>query len=107
MYIGSHGFDHYWLDTLSPESQQKEVDLALDFLAWIGCDTERWIMCYPNGSYNDSLLDILADYGCVLGLTTAMGIADLDAHNPLTLPRLNTNDLPKRANEAPNEWTKK
>lgn len=107
MYIGSHGFDHYWLDTLPPEVQTKEVDLAVDFLTQVGSDTDRWVMCYPNGSFDHSLLEILADRGCVLGLTTAVGIADLDCHNPLTLPRLNTNDLPKQADADPNEWTLK
>ena len=107
MYIGSHGFDHYWLDTLPPETQQKEVDLAVDFLIRVGSDTARWVMCCPNGSYNENLLNILAASGCAIGLTTEVGIADLDIHNPLTLPRLNTNDLPKQAEASPNEWTRK
>jgi peptidoglycan/xylan/chitin deacetylase (PgdA/CDA1 family) len=107
MYIGSHGFDHYWLNTLASEAQQREVDLAVKFLNQVGSDTSRWVMCYPNGSWNESLLQILAKNGCILGLTTAVGIANLDVDNLLTLPRLNTNDLPKQAGAAANEWTLK
>jgi len=105
MYIGSHGFDHYWLNSINGDKQKKEIDISLRFLKSIGINTERWIMCYPYGAYDNSLLSILKDRGCVIGLTTNIGIADLEKDNPLTLPRLNTNDLPKNSNELPNEWT--
>jgi len=62
-------------------------------------------MCYPYGAYNHSLLNLLKDRGCVVGLTTHVGIADLKQDVPLTLPRLDTNDLPKNSNASPNEWT--
>lgn len=107
MYVGSHGFDHYWLNYLLPEDQEQEINLAIQFLEKLGLDTSSWVMCYPNGGYNDSLLEILAARGCVLGLTTEVGIADLGSNHPLRLPRLNTNDLPKQAGAAPNEWTLK
>jgi len=29
MYIGSHGFDHYWLNYISDNDQKKEIDLSL------------------------------------------------------------------------------
>ncbi len=105
MYIGSHGFNHYWLNSINENEQEKEIDLSLQFLERIGSNTERWIMCYPYGAYNNSLLNILEDRGCVVGLTTNVGIADLGKDNPLTLPRLDTNDLPKKSNEPPNKWT--
>lgn len=94
MYVGSHGFDHYWLNTLSEEQQQREIDLSLQFLQGIGSDTRRWIMCYPYGAYNEQLLALLRKRHCVAGLTTQVGIADLQQDRALTLPRLDTNDLP-------------
>lgn len=105
MYIGSHGFDHYWLNSISEDDQRKEIDLSLEFLKEIGSDLCHWIMCYPYGAYNESLLTILKERNCSVGLTTKVGIADLEKDNPLTLPRLDTNDLPKKSNESPNEWT--
>ena len=107
MYIGSHGFDHYWLNSLSEDGQRREIDLSLEFLESVGSDPSRWIMCYPYGGYNDTTLKILGERNCLAGLTTEVGIADLARDNPLTLPRLDTNDLPKAANAAPNEWTLK
>ncbi len=107
MFIGSHGFDHVWLDTLEAKEQEKEVDKSLDFLETVGCETGQWAMCYPYGGYNDSLLSILRRRGCRIGLTPRVGIADLRSENPLVLSRLDTNDLPKKADAKPNEWTRR
>jgi peptidoglycan/xylan/chitin deacetylase (PgdA/CDA1 family) len=105
MFIGSHGYGHYWLDTLDRASQRREVELGLKFLRRVGARLDGWIMSYPYGAYDDGLLSILRSTGCRVGLTTKVGIADLNCDNLLTLPRLDTNDLPKRGNAAPNEWT--
>lgn len=95
MCIGSHGYDHYWLNTLPPERQAKEIDLSMDFLRGIGVDMNGWIMNYPYGAYNESLMEILRKSGCALGLSTKVDVADLAKDNPFVLPRLDTNDLPK------------
>lgn len=95
MYIGSHGYDHYWLDSLSPEKQADEIDKSLAFLKRIGSDTNNWIMNYPYGAYNDSLIDIIRQRGCKLAISTNVAIANLSPAQAYTLPRLDTNDLPK------------
>jgi hypothetical protein len=64
-------------------------------------------MCYPYGSYNDPLLSVLRTRGCKLGLTTRVEIADLEADDPLTLPRLDTNDLPTDPDAEVHPWTLK
>ncbi|NQU83653.1 MAG: polysaccharide deacetylase family protein [Parcubacteria group bacterium] len=107
MHIGNHGFSHSWLDTLSSSEQEKEMDLSLKFLEEVGCDNNNWTICYPYGGYNESLLEIIKSKGCAIGLTLSVGIADLEKDNLLTLPRLDTNDLPKSGNAEPNEWTLK
>ena len=94
MYFGSHGFGHYWLNTVPPEAQEREIDLSLQFLHRIGSDTTRWIMCYPYGAYDEALVALLQRRHCTVGLTTQVGIADLERDHRLTLPRLDTNDLP-------------
>lgn len=105
MSIGSHGHNHLWLGTLTRPQQEEEIDRSLDFLKSVGVDTRRWIMCYPYGSWNDSLLSVLKSRNCVAGLTTEVGLARPGEHNPLVLPRLDTNDLPKNADAPENEWT--
>ena len=105
MAIGSHGYDHYWLDTLDRPGQEREIDLSLDFLKRLGCGTADWVISYPYGAYNEGLLTLLRRKGCILGFTTKVAIADLGTEDPLALSRLDTNDLPKTSTAAVNEWT--
>ena len=107
MYIGSHGWDHYWLNALSPSQQAREIERSLHFLKGIGSDVSRWTMAYPYGAYNDSLLSLMKKHGGTVGLTTEVRVADLSVDVPLALPRLDTNDLPQAAGAEANEWTRK
>lgn len=105
MYIGSHGYSHEWLDSIPPDEQKREIDISLDLLQKTGCNTEHWIMSYPYGAYNESLLSIIKEKGCIAGLTTNMNVANLSQENPLTLSRLDTQDLPQDRKAGPHKWT--
>ena len=107
MYIGSHGYDHLWMDTLEAPAQEREVGKSLEFLKSLGCGTKNWAMCYPYGGWNESLVQILREKGCKVGLTTRVAIADIRLEDPLRLSRIDTNDLPKRAGAEPNVWTRR
>lgn len=100
MFFGSHGYDHYWLDSLPPEKQASEVDASLSFLKQLGCDMRQWVMNYPYGGYNDSLIQIIKERGCKLALTTKPEEAELSIASAYQLPRLDTNDLPKNRQAA-------
>ena len=106
MYVGSHGYDHRWLNTLSSEDQRVEITKSLEFLGELGAPTSKWVMCYPYGGYDDRLVELLRTLGCALGLTVDVGVADTLKHDPLLLPRLDTNDFPKDRNAPPDRWTK-
>ena len=107
MYVGSHGWDHYWLNQVSQQKQEQEIGLSLQFLSQTGSSLENWVMCYPFGSYNDSLVQIMKSKNCKLALTTQADIAVLNKENAFTLPRLDTNDLPKSPEALANGWTQK
>jgi peptidoglycan/xylan/chitin deacetylase (PgdA/CDA1 family) len=94
MHIGSHGYTHAWLDHVSPQEQAVEIDRSLEFLQKVGVGKDKWTMCYPYGGFNDSLLRVLRARQCRLGFTVEARIADLDVDDRLTLPRVDTNDLP-------------
>lgn len=94
MHIGSHGYAHAWLNRLSPQAQAEEIDRSLDFLQKLGVGRTDWSMCYPYGGVDDSLLQILRTRQCPLGFTAEPRIAELEVDDRLTLPRLDTNDLP-------------
>ena len=95
MYIGSHGSMHYWLDKISPEEQEKDIEQSLNFLESVGAPIKDWVMCYPYGAYNDSTLSLLGKYEAALGVTTEGRVANLEADNSFTLPRLDTNEFPQ------------
>jgi peptidoglycan/xylan/chitin deacetylase (PgdA/CDA1 family) len=94
MHIGSHGYAHVWLDHVCPETQAVEIDRSLEFLRKLRVGKDEWTMCYPYGGFNGPLLEILRDRQCRLGFTVEARVADLDVDDPLTLPRIDTNDLP-------------
>jgi len=104
MTIASHGYDHYWLGTLSTEQQEEQIGKSVDFLKRFHPRDKKYLMCYPYGSYNESLLKILRRKKFVAGFTTAVDIVR-PGYEPLLLPRLDTNDLPKVGTASPCKWT--
>ncbi len=99
MYVGSHGYHHYWLDKLAKEKQEIEIVRSLDFLKSLGAPTLDWVMCYPYGAYNNTLIDLLKDSGCALAFTTEVGHAQIKKENAFTIQRFDTNDFPPVSNK--------
>lgn len=95
MYVGSHGCMHYWLDQINEDEQRLEISKSLQFLEQVKAPTSDWIMCYPYGAYNKKTLSILKEFNASIGITTEPRVALINKDNPLTLPRLDTNDLPQ------------
>lgn len=107
MHIGSHGYDHYWLGSLSKEKQQIEIEKSIKFISEVGGDINNWSICYPYGNYNDDTIALLKENGCKLGLTTEVNIVDFNSKISdaiYKLPRLDTNDLPKNSIANVNQW---
>ncbi|MBN2165701.1 MAG: polysaccharide deacetylase family protein [Marinilabiliaceae bacterium] len=104
MHIGVHGYDHFWLGSLSRDKQKYEIEKSLEFLKEIDCDLNKWTMCYPYGNYNETTIDLLSEYNCKLAFTTEVNVADIKIKHRFTLPRLDTNDIPKEKNSEVNEW---
>lgn len=95
MFIGVHGYDHYWLGKLSKEKMQDDISNALEVMdAFI--DPNHWVMNYPYGDYNQDTLDFIRKRGACLGLTTAVRIANLCTDSQYELPRLDCNDFPPK-----------
>jgi peptidoglycan/xylan/chitin deacetylase (PgdA/CDA1 family) len=107
MYIGCHGHTHVWFDHLSPRELDAELSRSLAFLGDAGLGQEPWVMCYPYGGYDAGLAATMRRHGGALGLLAEPGIADLEKHDSLALPRLDTNDLPQRPTTEAAEWTRR
>jgi peptidoglycan/xylan/chitin deacetylase (PgdA/CDA1 family) len=105
MYVGSHGFDHYWLDSLDEACQRREIELSTRFLESIGTEKDAWTLAYPYGAYDESVLRLLRGGGFRAAFTTEVRLATIGRDDPLLLPRLDTNDLPKQAQAPMSGWT--
>lgn len=107
MHIGSHGYDHYWLGSLSKERQEFEISKSVEFIKTVGGDANNWTIGYPYGDYNEDTITLLKQYGCRMGFTTRVDVANLGEKHPdalYKLPRLDVNDLPKKSDSMPNKW---
>lgn len=104
MHIGCHGYDHYWWNRLEPAQLSVEIDRSLSFLEQYGSGTQNWTAAYPYGSHSPQVEALLGAKGCRLAFTTQVGVARLQAGTLLTLPRLDTNDLPMVADAPVNQW---
>ena len=107
MHFGSHGYDHYWLNSLSKEKQEFEIKKSIEFIKEVGGDPDNWTICYPYGAYNNITIELLKENGCKLGLTTRVDLAAPTQNEDdyiYKLPRLDTNDIPKERNAPLNNW---
>ncbi len=96
MYIGIHGYDHYWLGDLSPEQMRSDISKALEVMDEF-IDRKEWVMNYPYGSFNDDVLKFIEENGACVGLTTEVRIAKIGKDPALQLPRLDCNDFPPKS----------
>jgi peptidoglycan/xylan/chitin deacetylase (PgdA/CDA1 family) len=106
MTIGAHADRHVRLPLLSRDDQATEIDGALRVLDAAGVSTTRFVYSYANGAYNDDSIELLRERGCAVAVSTRPDLAMLVPEALLTLPRLDTNDLPVSADAEPNEWTR-
>ncbi len=103
MIIGSHGYDHFWLGSLTKEEQFCELTKSFDFLKELGVDMRTLSIGYPYGSHNEDTLDIARGLGFKLGFTTRVDVASTADHC-LMIPRLDTNDFPEDGGALTNDW---
>lgn len=96
MFIGIHGYDHYWLRNLPQEQMKEDISLALDVLDQF-IDRKQWVMNYPYGSYNQEVIRYIRQQGACIGLTTDVRVAELGKDSAFELPRLDCNDFPPKS----------
>lgn len=96
MFIGIHGYDHYWLGNLPQEQMKEDISLALDVLDQF-IDRKQWVMNYPYGSYNQEVIRYIRQQGACIGLTTDVRVAELGKDSAFELPRLDCNDFPSKS----------
>ena len=101
MFIGLHGYDHYWLGNLPEEQMKADISEALEVMDEF-IDSSRWVMNYPYGNYSSKVVEYIRSRGACIGLTTEVRVADLGKDNPLELPRQDCNDFPPKSENYKN-----
>lgn len=107
MEVGSHGYAHYWLNSLEAKEQGADIDRSLELLVDLGVSQKDFLFCYPYGAYNQDTLQLLKQRGCGAAVTTRVDLARIGAEEMLEIPRLDTNDLPRSGGVIMAEWTRK
>ena len=98
MFIGVHGYDHYWLGRLPKEKMEEDISKALEVMDDF-IDKEAWVMNYPYGNYSQEVISCIKEKGACLGMTTEVRMADLEKDSAFELPRFDCNDFfPKSDN---------
>lgn len=105
MEFGGHGDRHLALTTMGRDGQAVEIDGALSALDAIGVPKDRFPFSYVKGDFNATSIELLRERGCAIAVTTRVDLARPIATDLLTLPRLDTNDLPFNGDAPPNTWT--
>lgn len=95
MYFGSHSYRHDWFEHIPQDELKTELKKGTKFLNKINKNKDSWIMCYPYGSYNETVIQNLEKIGFRAGLTTEVSNAVLSKKNSFKLSRYDTNDFPQ------------
>lgn len=96
MFIGFHGYDHYWLANLTEEELHNDIQKGLDAIEEF-IDRKCWVLNYPYGNYSEKVYSYAESCGCKLGLTTEVRVAELGKDSRFLLPRLDCNDFPPKS----------
>ena len=96
MFIGFHGYDHYWLANLTEEEMHRDIDKGLDAIDEF-IDREAWVIDYPYGNNSSAVVEYAKSQGCKLGLTTEVRVAKIGVDDKYLLPRLDCNDFPPKS----------
>lgn len=96
MSFGFHGYEHYWLNRLSPSELSRDIQEGLDVFSSV-LDLNDWCCCYPYGSYSEDVITEIQKHGCTSGLTTEVRAYHPEKENIFKIPRLDTNDFPPKS----------
>lgn len=96
MYIGIHGYDHYWLSNLSEDELRMDIKESLMVMDEF-VDCKSWVMSYPYGNYSQRVVEYIKQKGAVLAMTIEARAADLNADSHWELPRFDCNDFPPKS----------
>ena len=98
MEWGIHGYEHSWMNRLTPEELTRDITKAKQVFDGI-VPAHHWTCCYPYGSVSQDVIKVARSLGACCGLTTEVRYADIQKDDIYQLPRLDTNDFPPKSEQ--------
>ena len=98
MEWGIHGYEHCWMNRLTPEELTCDITKAKQVFDGI-IPSHHWTCCYPYGSVSPDVIEVVRTLGACCGLTTEVRYADVKRDDIYQLPRLDTNDFPPKSEQ--------
>lgn len=93
--FGGHGDLHLWHAQATVTELAAEISGSARALQHLGAPVAGGFYCYPFGNQNAAVRDAAAEAGFQIGFTVEPSACDPSTVDPLRIPRLDTNDLPK------------
>ena len=94
MIFGSHGYNHYWWETLKPNDQEYELKKSINFFKKNKVFNKNFSVAYPYGSYNENCTQLMKKYDISFALTSRPGFINKNnLSSNFTLSRFDTNDF--------------
>ncbi len=111
MFVGLHGYDHYWMNALSDQALQNDMEKALAATDFIIDESQR-VINYPYGRTSPAVVSYMKSIGCKAGVTIERGVfeatkktiplpqgypeEDATSDRAFLLPRFDCNDFPPK-----------
>ena len=86
--FGAHTRNHVALTRVEPDRARREIRRSLDDLSRELGEGARTI-AYPYGIHDETIAEMAADEGCLLGFTSDDGLARPGRTDPMRIPRTN------------------
>ena len=94
MNFGIHCYDHFPLGYLNKKKQKEQFQKSLDFMKFIKKNDKEISVCYPNGVYNETTIELMKKYKFSFGLTTKSGFLNKNnISKRFELPRIDVTQI--------------
>jgi len=104
MFIGAHGYEHSWINSISYKDKELEISKSTLFLNNINIPKNTWTLSYPYGAYDQEAIEIIKMHGFKLGFTTEPRVCKTEKDSPFALSRIDTKDFPKNQYANPEKF---
>lgn len=91
--IGSHSFNHLWMNSLNSKKQLLEIKKSLQFWRRNKIINKRWSFCYPYGAYNRTCIKNLKKLGCSAAFLVQNKVNKVNKFQKFNLNRVDCNQI--------------